>query len=244
MDQSLYVSMGGAKNAMRQLEVITNNLANVNTTAYRSDSSYISQFQVPGKGDQTRVFGKLERTFTNFDKGSVLNTERDLDVALDGEGFIAVQSKTGKEGYTRAGSFELQNGVLMTKSGNMVMGNGGAINIPQAEKLHISNDGTISAKFAGAPDFVTIDQIKLVNPQTSQLQKGADGLFYLNNGTSALQDSSVKIITGALEGSNVNAIDTMTQLIDLSRHYEIHTNFMKTTADNTSKANQILELSR
>ncbi len=155
----------------------------------------------------TRTYGKVDHTVTNFDKGSMLNTGRDLDVALNGEGFIAVQSKTGKEGYTRSGSFQLQNGVLMTKSGELVMGNAGAINIPEAERLHISNDGTISAKFPNQPDFVTVDHIKLTNPDTSNLQKGTDGLFYSNDGTTAIQDPNVTIITGTLEGSNVNAID-------------------------------------
>lgn len=244
MEKSLYISMGGAGNAMQQLAIITNNLANVNTTGFRSDASYLTPMKVSEQGMQTRTLAKLQGTYTNFNKGSILNTERDLDVALDGDGFLAVQSKSGKEAYTRAGSLQLQNGTLMTSTGETVIGNGGIISIPEAERLHLSNDGTITAKFPGSPDYVTIDRIKLVNPSTDTLKRGGDGLFYLADGQTAAQDPTVKIITGALEGSNVNAIETMTQLIDLSRSYEVHTNFMKTTSDNTSKANTILSLSR
>src|SRR5579885_2839521 len=130
MDKSLYISMNSAYNAMRQLEVMTNNLANVNTTAFRADSTYVQQQPVKETGMQSRVYSKLDKTYTDFKKGSILSTDRDLDIALDGDGFIAVQSKSGKEAYTRAGSLQLKNGVLTTQSGELVLGNGGAINIP------------------------------------------------------------------------------------------------------------------
>lgn len=246
MDKSLFISMNGAQNSMHQLEVITNNLANVNTSAFKADLTYVDQYKVPAKqGQQSRTYSKLESTYTNFDKGPLINTQRDLDIALDGAGFIAVQSKTGKEAYTRAGNLELSaDGMLVTQSGNFVIGNGGPIYIPPAEKISISPDGTISARLMGQQEVVQLDRIKLVNPSISTVRKGEDTLFYVQNDGVAAQDFNVKIVSGALEGSNVNAIQTMTQLIELSRHYQIHTNFMKTLADNTTKSNQILELSR
>lgn len=243
MDRSLFISMSGAKNSMRELEVETNNLANVNTTAFRADSSFMEQYKVASQGQQSRVYAKVGKTYTNFKQGPMINTERDLDIALDGPGFIAVQSKTGREGYTRAGSLQLgQDGNLTTTEGQLVMGNAGVINIPPAQRIHISPDGSVSAQFVGSPDLVTIDRIKLTNPEINQLQKGQDGLFYMPDGGTAMQDINVKILTGALEGSNVNAIETMTRLIDLTRHYEIHTRFMKTMGDDTSKANELLAL--
>jgi flagellar basal-body rod protein FlgF len=242
MDKSLYISMNSAYNAMRQLEVMTNNLANVNTTAFRADSTYVQQQPVKETGMQSRVYSKLDKTYTDFKKGSILSTDRDLDIALDGDGFIAVQSKSGKEAYTRAGSLQLKNGVLTTQSGELVLGNGGAINISNADRISIAPDGTISARYIGETEMVAVDRIKLTNPQTSELQKGPDSLFYLPNGGTAPQDENVKIVSGSLEGSNVSAIETMTQLIDLTRHYQIHTNYMKTIADNTAKSNQLLEI--
>lgn len=243
MDRSLFISMSGAKNAMKELEVLTNNLANVNTTAFRADSAFMKQYKVAEQGQQSRTYAKIDKTFTDFKQGPTINTERDLDLAIDGPGFMAVQSKTGKEGYTRAGSLQLgEDGTLMTQEGQLVLGNGGAINIPPAQRIHIGPDGTISAQFVGTNELVNVDRIKFTNPDVATLTKGEDGLFYLPDSGTAQQDQSVKVLTGALEGSNVNAIETMTKLIDLTRHYEIHTTFMKQMSEDTSKSNELLEL--
>ncbi|VVC77099.1 Flagellar basal-body rod protein FlgF [Aquicella siphonis] len=244
MDKSLFISMNGAYNSMRQLEIITNNLANVNTTAFRADSTFIRAHEVNSGGQQSRVYSRLDKTYTNFKQGNIFNTDRDLDVAINGDGFIAVQSKSGREGYTRAGSLQIRNGILTTQTGEIVMGNGGPINIPPAEKISISPDGTVTARFIGETEFVPVDKIKLTNPKVAELQKGTDTLFYLNGNGTAPYDPNVTVISGGLEGSNVSAIETMTQLIELTRQYQIHTNFMKTIADDTAKINQVLELGR
>lgn len=243
MDKSLFINMSGAKNASRQLEIITNNLANINTTGFRADSTYLEQHQAAQKGNQSRVYAKLNSTFTDFKQGPIVNTGRDLDVAVNGEGFIAVQSKNGQEAYTRVGALQVKNGVLM-QNGNLVLGSAGVVSIPDAQRLNIAPDGTVSALFVGESQLTPIDKIKLVKPPVNQLNKGQDGLFYLNGDGTAQADPDVTIMAGALESSNVNAIETMTQLIDLTRNYQIHTNFMKTILDDTAKANQLLELVR
>lgn len=245
MDKALFVSSHGAQSSMRELEVITNNLANLNTNGFRADASYVEPYQFENSQNNSRVYSKINNTYTDFQKGPILNTERDLDIAVNGDGFLAVQSKAGKEGYTRAGSLQLtSDGTLMTQTGHLVMGNAGVITIPPAEKISIGSDGTVSARLLGSDEYVAIDRIKLTKPEIANLEKGQDGLFYLKNEGTAPQDLNIKILTGALEGSNVNSIDAMTQLIDLSRHYEIHTNFMKTFAENSSKANQLLDITR
>lgn len=243
MDKSLFVSMNGAKNSMRELEIVTNNLANANTTGFRGDATYSSQYHSKDAANETRVYAKLAGTFTDFTQGPILNTQRDLDVAIDGPGFIAVQSLSGKEGYTRAGDLQIdETGALKTSRGELVMGNAGTISIPQAQRISIGPDGMVLAQFAGQNDMVPIDQIKLINPDVNKLSKGEDRLFYLPQGTVTDADPSVKIIPGALEGSNVNVIEAMTKIIDLSRSYEIHTNFMKTMSENSIKANGLLDL--
>lgn len=243
MDQSLFVSSNSANNATRQLEVLTNNLANLNTTGFRYDQVYSQQYNVKDPNLGTRTFSQIAGTYTNFTHGSIMSTSRDLDLAIRESGFIAVQSQAGKEGYVRTGSLMLsQDGSLMTSKGDFVLGTAGIINVPPAQKIQISPDGTVSAILLGTTDVVTIDKIKLVNPDTSGLQKGEDGNFYLVSGGTVDQDETVNVVTGALEGSNVNVIETMARLIDLSRNYEIHTNYMKNISDNTAKSNQILEL--
>ena len=243
-DKAVYIGMSGASNSMHQLEILTNNLANVNTTGFRADYEMMNQAPVGKNGSQeTRVFSTMGGTYTDFQNGPILSTGRDLDVALQGPGFIAVQGQGGKEAYTRAGSLQIDNGTLVTKNGELVLGNGGVINIPAADKIDIAADGTISARLKGAKEMVVLDRIKLVSTKTSDLQKGADGAFYSVSGAPIKPDPLIRLTHGALEGSNVNAVETLTKLIELSRHFEVHTNVMKAVQDDTTKANEILNIS-
>jgi flagellar basal-body rod protein FlgF len=245
MDKGLFLTTTGAGNAMRQLELTTNNLANVSTTGFRADYGVMGSSPVKGSADPARAYSVMNRTYSDFRTGPIVHTDRELDVAVSGQGFIAVQSKSGKEGYTRAGEFRIVNGVLTTPNGDLVLGEGGTINMGSAERFSIGTDGTISAKFTGAQEFVPINRIKLVKPDVHQLEKGDDGLFYTAKGTEgASRDNSVKLMPGALEGSNVNPVEALTSLIELSRQFDMDTNMMKTMDTVASKANEILDLPR
>lgn len=242
MDKSLFINMSGAKDAMRQLAVITNNLANTNTPAFRADYTYQNEFQVDMHGMQSRSYSKLNNTFTNFDQGPIMSTDRELDIAIQGPGFIAVQSPSGQEQYTREGNLAItKDGTLTTANGNLVMGQKGPIHIPPAERIVIGPDGTVSARLIGAVEYTKLDQIRFVNPDLSQLHKATNGLFDYSGG-SLKPDLNVKVIPGALEGSNVSVVDAMTKLIDLSRTYQTHTTFMRTISENALKANSILDV--
>lgn len=244
VDKASFIGMTGAENSLRQLEILTNNLANANTTAFRGDYEVMHQKVINANDSkQSRVYSALDGSYTDFRPGPIIETGRDLDLAISGPGFIAVQSSSGEEAYTRAGNLQLnQNRMLVTKTGELVLGNNGVINIPPAEQLNISNDGTVSARLLGTNELVPIDRIKFTNPDVSHLSKGADGLFHMTEGETAPVDPNIKIIFGALEGSNVSPIETLTKLIELSRHFEVHTNLMKSMAENSGKANQLLEL--
>lgn len=247
IDKAMYLGTSGASDTMHQLEIVTNNLANVNTTGFRADFESKKQIPIHGKGLETRVYSASDQSYSDFNRGPIINTGRDLDVAIAGDGFIAVQTKSGKEGYTRAGDLQIRNGLLTTQSGELVLGNGGVIDFPSsAERMTISEDGTISVKIKGNDNKpININRIKLVNPAPHQLAKGNDGFFYLTGDqTTSHPDEKVRIMPGSLEGSNVNPIETMTRLIELSRRFEMHTNLMKTMQTDSSKANQILELPR
>lgn len=245
IDKAAFIGMNGAQASMHRLEVLTNNLANINTTGFRADFDAVVPYKVNNDGMQSRTYTKLQNTYTDFTKANDIYTGRELDVAMAGEGFISVQSKSGKEGYTRDGALDLDaQGNLITKNGEYVIGVSGIINIPPAEKVHISEDGTVSAKLIGATDVVTINRIKLANPKISDLRKGEDGLFYTKAGSALPLDPNLRLVTGTLEGSNVNAVTTLTELIDLSRHYEMHTNLLKTMSENASNANKLLDLPR
>lgn len=243
MDKSLFVSMSSQRNSLKELEILSNNLANSNTPGFRADYEVIKQNHVvSGDKMETRVYPSIGRSYTDFKPGPILQTGRELDVALQGNGMIAVQSHTGKEGYTRAGNLEISgDGLLTTAKGEMVMGLKGAITIPKTERVNISQDGTVAIMPQGTNDMVPIAKIKLVNPPVHQLQKGVDGLFYLNGGQSADIDPDVKLTSGSIEGSNVDTVDTLIKLIDISRKYEIHSNFIKNLAEQATQANRLLD---
>ena len=243
VDKALFIGTDSAKNAMRELQVLTNNLANINTTGFRADFEAKNQQAITDKGQQTRVYSVSSKTYSDFDHGPIINTGRDLDVAVSGDGFLTVQSKTGKEGYTRAGDLEIRNGVLTTHNGEAVMGISGVISFPgDAERVHIGADGTVGVKIKGNNRIITVNRLKLTAPPVSELQKGTDGLFYKTDGSSARPSDKVKLTMGSLEGSNVNPVQALTDLIELSRQFEMHTNLIKVVEDSSTKANQILSL--
>jgi len=243
MDKALFVGMGGQKNSLDQMAILSNNLANINTPGFRADYEVMKSHHINGQSDgmETRVLASVGKSYTDFAKGPVFRTERDLDLAIVDKGMFAIQSKTGKEGYTRAGNFNLTpDGFLTTASGEMVMGKTGVIKLPPAERVKIGQDGTVSVKPMGEIDYVTIGQLKLVNPDLQQLEKGHDGLFYMPEGSRVESDQIVTVDAGALEGSNVNAVETLVHLIDISRQYETHTNLIKSLSEQASHSNKLL----
>ena len=246
VDKALFIGTSGAKDSMHELQLITNNLANSSTTGFRADYETSKPYQVDKNGEQTRAYAVLNQAYSDFKHGPIYNTGRDLDVAISGDGFIAVQSASGAEGYTRAGNLQIKDGFLETQTGQLILGVNGVIAIPKdADRISIGGDGSVSAQLKGSNDIVTINRMKLTNPPTSQLQKGADGLFYMSgdDAVSSLPlDEKVRLSVHALEGSNVSTVEMLTDLIDLSRKFELHTNLMKSVQDNASRANQILEV--
>ncbi len=243
MDKALFIGMGGQTNALRELEILSNNLANVNTPGFRADYEVMKQHHVKNGNLETRVYSALGRTYTDMRQGPILRTGRDLDVAIAGSGMFAVQSKTGNEGYTRAGNFQISNdGFLTTANGEMVLGKSGVIQIKNADKVKIGIDGTVSIRPTGATDDVMIDKLKVVNIATNPVHKGHDGLFYPDRGDKIVDDPGLKLASGSLEGSNVNPVETLIKLIDLSRHYEIHSNLIKNMSEGAAASNTLLDI--
>ena len=245
MDRMLYVAMSGAKETMLAQAGNSNNLANANAPGFLSDLQQFRSMPVFGDGFPSRVYAMSERPGTNLQHGDIVHSGRDLDVAIAGDGWFAVQSRDGSEGYTRRGDLKLDvNGLLTTGNGLPVIGNNGPIAIPPAEKLDISADGTISIVPLGqeADAVAQIDRIKMVNPDPAQLEKGVDGLMRLRSGEPARVEAAVHLTTGTLESSNVNIVDAMVDMIELSRRYEMQVKMMKTAGDIEESSASIMRL--
>ena len=245
MDHMLYVAMNGASQVMLAEAANDNNLANANTVGFMSDLEAFRAMPVYGPGYPTRVYAMEERPGIDMKPGIIRSTGRSLDVAVNGNGFIAVQAPDGSEAYTRAGNLEISaNGLLMTGAGYPVIGNSGPIAIPPSQKISIGADGTISVVPLGqTPDtMAVIDRIKLVDPPADALVKGSDGLIHLASGGSAPADASVHLVSGSIESSNVNVVDAMVNMIALARQFEMQVKMMHTSQQNDQSAAQIMAL--
>ena len=245
MDGMLYVAMSGAKQIEMHQATNTNNLANASTAGFRSDFDAFRSLPVYGAGNPTRVFSVDERSGVNFSSGQVSQTGRDLDVSINGPGFIVIQAPNGGEAYTRAGDLRIVNGgLLQTGNGNAVMGNDGPIALPPFEKLDIAADGSLSIVPVGqdASNLAVIDRIKLVNPPVAVLEKGLDGLIRPSGQGSFPADASVRVVAGTLEGSNVNSVSELINMIELARKYEMHVKLMETAENNDASSSSILRL--
>ena len=243
MDRMLYVAMSGAKQIEMRQATNTHNLANANTTGFRADFDAIQSLPVYGPGNPSRVYSIDQRAGINFQIGQLSQTGRDLDISIIGKGFIAVQAPDGSEAYTRAGDLKvISGGLLQTGNGHAVMGNDGPIALPPYEKLDIAADGTLSIIPIGqdANALAVVDRIKLVNPPVENLKKGLDGLIRADNPVAA--DASVRLASGTVEGSNVNAISELVNMIELARKYEMHVKLMETAQSNDASSSSILKL--
>ncbi|PRB80567.1 flagellar basal-body rod protein FlgF [Pseudomonas sp. MYb185] len=246
MDKSLFISMSGASQNMLAQRAHANNLANVATTGFRRDFEQARSMPVFGDSFPTRVYAMTERPGTDLSAGTLQETGRDLDVAINGEGWIAVQAPDGSEAYTRAGSLNIDVfGILRTSGGLPVLGNAGPIALPPADKVEIGTDGTITFRAQGeAPNVLAeIDRIKLVQPELGTMRKGEDGLMRMNDGQPLPADGAVTLVTGFLEGSNVNAVEEMTAMLSLARQFELHVKMMRTAEENAQTTNKLLQIS-
>lgn len=245
MDRSLYVAMSGAKQTLLAQTANANNLANSQTTGFKRDFEQFRTMPVFGPGYPARVYAMTERPGSDFSIGPMQTTGRDLDVAINGEGWIAVQGQDGAEAYTRAGDLRITpEGLLQTGSGLQLLGDEGPIAIPPANKVEIGRDGTISIIPQGenATTLAVIDRIKLVKPANDNLEKRNDGLLYVKDGGPLPADAEVNLVQGALEGSNVNPVESMVEMIELARHFELQTKVMKSVDENSAASAKLMQM--
>jgi len=244
MDRLIYTAMTGANAAANRQAVLSNNLSNVSTNGFRAELATYRAVPLRGDGATTRVFA-LEATAGYLDKpGPAMRTDRSLDAMTTGNSWFAVQGTDGNEAYTRNGHFEVAtDGTLVTGNGLTVLSNGGApITVPQGAQLSIGKDGTLSAKVGNQPAN-TIGRLKMVTATADEpIRRGDDGLFHSVSGDPLGNDDTAQLQVGVLEGSNVNAIETMVGMIQTARQFEAQMRLLQTAESNDRSAGQLLGL--
>jgi len=245
MDKFAYLAMSGAKETMIAQAKVAQNLANANTTGFRADYSRQRTMPVIGDGFASRVFALTDSPGYSFEQGPLITTDNPLDAAIEGKGWFVVQGTDGNEALTRNGSFNISStGMLETNNGLPLVGDNGPIILPPIESVEIGIDGTISARPLGAPEnaIQVIGRLKLVNPDLAELKKSTDGLFVRKDGVNTIADASVKVHSGMVEGSNVNTVEELTHMIELSRRFEVQIKLLSDAAENDKALDRLLQL--
>jgi flagellar basal-body rod protein FlgF len=235
--------MTGAREVTRQQAAVSHNLANISTHGFKQELNVFRALPVVGEGAKTRAFVLETTPRTDFTPGTVQQTGRPLDVALRGQGWIAVQDAAGKEAYTRMGHLQIsQNGVMQTTNGLNVLGDAGPLAVQPDQDILIAKDGTVSTVPIGQGlNAVAIaGRIKLVNPTETDLVRGEDGLFRQKSGQPAEADANVTLISGALETSNVNPAEAMVSMVSLARQFEMQMRVIRAAEDNNRSADKVL----
>jgi flagellar basal-body rod protein FlgF len=236
----IYLSMSGAKATMQRQDTLANNLANVSTVGFRAELAAFRSVPVQGSGASTRVYALESTPGYDSSTGAVTATGRNLDIAVKGNSWLAVQGLDGTEAYTRAGALDVStDGTLTTAGGLTVLGDGGPIQLPPNAEPQIGSDGTVTAK--GSDGKITaVGKLKLVTPE-SPLQRGTDGLFRSPDGDLS-SDPNARVQDGALEGSNVSSVETMVAMISAARQFEAQMKMLQTAEGDEKASAQLLSL--
>ena len=244
MDRLIYTAASAARALMQRQDGLTQNLANANTPGFRADQVAFRAVPVRGDGATTRVMALEASAGFDDQSGPIQTTGRSLDIAIKGQGYIAVQKPDGSEAYTRNGGLVVTpDGVLVAHGGMPVAGQGGTLNIPAGTMVSIATDGTVSAQPPTGP-AQTVGRIKLVNPPAAELRKGDDGLLRMATGEDAGADDQVRVAPGAIEGSNVNTVEAMVNMISAARQFETQMKLLQTAEQNDQRAAQLLAPAR
>ena len=244
MDRIIYTAMTGANAAAHRQAVLSNNLANASTQGFRAEMSTFRSVPIQGDGSKTRVFA-LEATSGHVSTpGPVQRTGRNLDAMAVGNAWFAVQGLDGTEAYTRAGTCEVSaTGQLLTPTGLPVLSDGGApSDVPPGAEVTLGSDGTVTAKAAGQP-AQAIGRLKLATPTPEDpLKRGDDGLFRTTSGDPIANDANARMLAGAVEGSNVNPVESMVGMIAASRQFEQQMRLLQSAETNDKTASQLLSM--
>jgi flagellar basal-body rod protein FlgF len=251
MDRLIYTALSGATQTLERQAVVANNMANASTPGFRGQLSMFRAVPVNGDGNATRAITAATTPGADLSPGTLTETGRTLDVAIDGDGWLAVQAQDGSEAYTRAGGLQMDSTGLLRSNGNVVLSEFGApLVLPLGAKVTIAADGTISALGAGdQPNAIAeVGRLKLVNPPADQIARGGDNLFHPRAnadgtpGAAFAADENVVVVSGAIESSNVDPTEAMVSMIENARRFEMQMKMVSSIDENDQSANRLLSL--
>ena len=234
MDRLIHTALTALRAAQTRQTVTANNLANASTTGFRAEIAGASSLWAAGAGLPDRAFASEEVRGADMRSGARTATGRPLDIAIDGDALLGVQTDDGDEGYTRRGDLVLDaSGILTTGDGKPVIGDSGPVSLPPADSIRIGATGEIWVVPEGGDPATPqlIDRLKLASPQGSVIVKGIDGLFRLRGGGVLPADPDARLAAATLEGSNVDASTALVDMIEASRGWDNQVKLLTTARD-------------
>jgi flagellar basal-body rod protein FlgF len=245
MDRLIYTALSGMRGAMARQTTTANNLANASTTGFRAEMSSARSLWIRGQGLEARAPTSQEVVAADMSPGAVTTTGRDMDVAMQGSALLAVQAEDGSEAYTRRGDLQVSpTGVVTTGDGRLVLGDGGPLTLPPADAVRIADDGAVWIVPAGGDPGQPqqVDRLKLVSPTGQHIQKGLDGLFRVTNGGALPSDPDARLTPQSLEGSNVNTSQTLIDMIEASRSWDMQLQLVTQAREMDTSAADLMRL--
>ncbi|WP_206995162.1 flagellar basal body rod protein FlgF [Trinickia mobilis] len=240
MDKLIYTIMSAADRTQYSLQMHANNLANAQTDGFRADLELAQTSGVRGFGYDARHSVTLSADMVDVSQGHMVETGRNLDVAISGGGYFAVDTDQG-EAYTRNGNFKIDGEGRLTTNGHPLLGAAGPIVLPEFDAVKIGEDGTISIRAPGETDLQIADKIKLVvATMPGDVIKNEEGLIVSRSGAPLLDDQTVAVTPGHLESSNVSPIEEMLKTMTLNRDFEVQMRMFKVADDNADAGNRLI----
>ena len=248
MDRLIWTAVSGMADSMVRQRVIASNMANAQTTGFRAETLWSQPVTLKGPQLEARAMTQGQVRGANMRAGAIVQTGRNLDVAMTGNALLALQAADGTEAYTRRGDLSVSpTGVLQNGDGRPVIGNGGPITLPLGSEASIAPDGTVLIANPDAPDAPpqAVDRIKLVSPAGSRIEKGLDGLFRVQGGpdTALPADENARVVTASLEQSNVDSSEVLVEMISAQRLFDIRTKLIATAREIDERGSSLMRLS-
>lgn len=247
MDRLIYTSLTAMRGSMSRQTAIANNLANAQTPGFRADMANAQSLWLDGSGLDARAMASEEVLGADMRAGTVTQTGRDLDIAMQGDALLVVQAKDGEEAYTRRGDLQISpSGLLTTGDGNPVQGTQGPVTIPPADAINIDQEGRVwVVPQGGDPENPQeVDRLRLATPAGSEIVKGLDGLFRVKGGGILPDDPEARLLTRSIEGSNVTATSALVEMIEASRSWDTQLKMIGDVRDMDSATANLMQLPR
>ena len=247
MDRLIYTSLTAMRGSMSRQTAIANNLANAQTPGFRADIANAQSLWLDGNGLDARAMASEEVRGADMRAGTVTQTGRDLDIAMQGDALLVVQAENGEEAYTRRGDLQISpSGLLTTGDGHPVQGGQGPVTIPPADAISIDQEGRVwIVPQGGDPENPQeVDRLRLATPVGSEIAKGLDGLFRVKGGGILPDDPEARLLTRSIEGSNVTATSALVEMIEASRSWDTQLKMISDVRDMDSATANLMQLPR